>query len=143
MDWKVNKHVIIPEGTKLSERMFQYNNIVETITLPDDITFLPEYFCFGCKNLKAVLGGRNVKVVSYNTFENCSQLHHLDFIPKIGYRAYDRFSKEYNLKIVRELRITDFCNSYLMNNKQYGYVLHKQNEEYLIWNITAKNMFML
>lgn len=39
MDWKVNKHVIIPEGTKLSERMFQYNNIVETITLPDDITF--------------------------------------------------------------------------------------------------------
>jgi len=137
MDWKVNKHVIIPEGTKLSERMFQYNNIVETITLPDDITFLPAYFCFGCKNLKAVLGGRNVKVVSYNTFENCSQLHHLDFIPKIGYRAYDRFSKEYNLEIVRELRITDFCNSYL-NKKQYGYVLHKQNEEYLIWNITAK-----
>lgn len=138
MDWKVNKHVIIPEGTKLSERMFQYNNIVETITLPDDITFLPEYFCFGCKNLKAVLGGRNVKVVSYNTFENCSQLHHLDFIPKIGYWAYDRFSKEYNLKIVRELRITDFCNSYSMNDKQYGYVLHKQNNEYLIWNITAK-----
>ena len=30
MDWKDNKHVIIPEGTKLSERMFQYNNIVET-----------------------------------------------------------------------------------------------------------------
>lgn len=138
MDWKVNKHVIIPEGIKLFERMFQYNNIVETITLPDDITFLPKYFCFGCKNLKAVLGGRNVKVVSYNTFENCSQLHHLDFIPKIGYWAYDRFSKEYNLKIVRELRNTDFCNSYSINDKQYGYVLHKQNNEYLIWNITAK-----
>lgn len=138
MDWKVNKHVIIPEGTKLSERMFQYNNIVETITLPDDITFLPEYFCFGCKNLKAVLGGRNVKVVRYNTFESCSQLHHLDFIPQIGYQNYDRFSKEYSLKVVRELRITDFCNNYLMNDKQYGYVLYKQNEEYLIWNITAK-----
>lgn len=55
IDWKINKHVIIPEGIKLTERMFQYNNIVETITLPDNITFLPDYFCCDCKNLKAVL----------------------------------------------------------------------------------------
>ena len=63
IDWKINKHVIIPEGIKLTERMFQYNNIVETITLPDNITFLPDYFCCDCKNLKAVLGGHNVKII--------------------------------------------------------------------------------
>ena len=50
-DWKKNKHVIIPQGTKLTERMFQRNHMVETITLPDDIDSLPEYFCFDCKRL--------------------------------------------------------------------------------------------
>ena len=138
MDWKNNKNVIVPTGTRLSERMFQYNHIVETITLPDDITFLPEYFCFGCNNLKAIYGGHNVKIVSYNTFNNSPKLHHIDFIPKIGYRIYDSYSKKHSLKVVRELKIADFTNGYLIDKKQFGYVIHKQNDEYLIWDVTAK-----
>lgn len=90
-------------------------------------------FVLVVKNLKAIFGGRNVKIVSHNTFRDSLQLHHLDFIPQIGY--FDRFSKE--LEIVRELEISDFSSS-LMNRKQFGYVLHKQKDEYLIWNITAK-----
>ena len=136
MDWKKNKHVIIPEGTNLSERMFQNNNIVETITLPDDITFLPDYFCFNCKNLKAIFGGHNVKIISNNTFENSTQLHHLDFIPQIGYPIYNRLTKKYSLHIVRELEISDFSNTY--GKKQFGYILHKQKDECIIWNINAK-----
>lgn len=57
-DWKRNKYVVIPQGTKIKERMFQGNKIVETIVVPDDVTFLPEYFCFNCPNLKAILGGK-------------------------------------------------------------------------------------
>lgn len=138
MDWRINKHVIIPKGIKLTERMFQDNNIVETITLPDDITFLPAYFCCNCENLKAVLGGHNVKIISNFSFRNCRQLYHFDFIPQIGYPVYDRFSKKYSLKIVRALKINDFIDDYLMKEKQFGYVLHKQKSEYLIWNITEK-----
>ena len=117
-----------------------FNTIIllKTITLPDDITFLPAYFCFGCKNLKSILGGHNVKIVSYNTFENCTKLHHLDFIPQIGCQTFDRFSKEYSIKIIRELKISDFGNGYLIGNKQFGYILHKQKDECLIWNITTK-----
>ena len=63
-DWKKNKHVVIPQGTKLTERMFQRNHSVETITLPDDIDSLPDYFCFDCKRLKAIYGGRNIKIIS-------------------------------------------------------------------------------
>lgn len=88
--------------------------------------------------MKAIFGGHNVKMVNYNTFNNSPQLHHFDFIPKIGYRTYDSFSKEYSLKNVRELKITDFTNCYLIDKKQLGYVIHKQNDEYLIWNVTAK-----
>jgi len=138
IDWKINKHVIIPEGIKLTERMFQYNNIVETITLPDNITFLPDYFCCDCKNLKAVLGGHNVKIISHYSFRNCRELYHFDFIPQIGYPVYDKFSKKYSLNVVRELKINDLIDEYLIKKKQFGYVLHKQKNEYLIWNLTEK-----
>ena len=119
--------MIIPEGTNLSERMFQNNNIVETITLPDDITFLPDYFCFNCKNLKAIFGRHNVKIISNNTFENSTQLHHLDFIPQIGYPIYNRLTKKYSLHIVRELEISDFSNTYGKNNLGIFYINKKMN----------------
>ena len=159
MDWKVNKHVIIPEGTKLSERMFQYNNIVETITLPNDVTFLPDYFCFGCKNLKAILGGENIKAVGYRVFEDSPKLHHLDFTPQIGHyttcprirQPIQRHSRPINidfdrpytprkasLEIHGELNVHHFGTEGVIDNLQSGYVLHKQNDEYLIWNVTAK-----
>ena len=141
-DWKKNKHVVIPQGTKLTERMFQCNHSVETITLPDDIDSLPDYFCFDCKRLKAIYGGRNIKIIRPNTFKCSLQLHHLDFIPQIGYKPYYDLTcfKDYAIKnwikIVRELKSEDFDDNY--QRKQFGYILYKQNNEYLIWNITKK-----
>ena len=72
-DWKKNKHVIIPQGTKLTERMFQRNHMVETITLPDDIDSLPEYFCFDCKRLKAIYGGLSFPDFSRRFFASLAE----------------------------------------------------------------------
>lgn len=139
IDWKDNKNVIIPQGTKLTERMFQYNNMVETITLPDDVVCLPEYFCFGCKNLQAIFGGHNIKIIRYNTFEGSIKLHHLEFIPQIGYQTYNRGAlNECSIKVVRELKTCDFEDYYSKGKLQYGYVLHRQKNEYLFWNISEK-----
>lgn len=139
IDWKDNKHVIIPQGTRLSERMFERNHIVETITLPDDIDSLPNFFCHDCKRLRAIYGGRNIKIVCRDTFKGCLQLHHLDFIPQIGCKTYkNRYSKEYSIEIIRELKSEDFGHCYQSNPKQFGYILHKQDKEYLIWDIIEK-----
>lgn len=137
-DWKRNKYVVIPQGTKIKERMFQGNKIVETIVVPDDVTFLPEYFCFNCPNLKAILGGKNVKAISYNSFVESTNLHHLDFIPQIGYKRYDPTTKGFVTQIIRNLRINDFDFSYESCKDAFGYIIHKQRNEYLIWDIKNK-----
>ena len=137
-DWKRNKYVVIPQGTEIKERMFQGNKIVETIVIPDDITFLPEYFCFNCPNLKAILGGKNVKAISHNSFVESINLHHLDFIPQIGYKRYDPTIKGFAIRIIRNLRINDFDFSYESQKDAFGYIIHKQRDEYLIWDIKNK-----
>lgn len=137
-DWKRNKYVVIPKGTDIKERMFQGNNIVETIVIPDDVTFLPDYFCFDCPNLKAVLGGKNVKAISHNTFEESTNLLHLDFIPQIGYEKYNPKTKRFAIEIIRNLRISDFDFSFESRKDSFGYIIHKQRNEYLIWDIKNK-----
>lgn len=130
-DWEINRNVTIPEGVELVERMFQYQ-AVETITLPEDVDFLPDYFCSSCSNLRAIFGGRNIKMIGYGAFNGCEQLHHLDFMPQaIGSQSWDK-----SLKSICELRPSDLGRHYTRSG--FGYVLRREKGAYLIWNVTNR-----
>ncbi len=130
-DWEINRNITIPEGVELAEYKFQ-RHTVETITLPEDVDFLPDYFCSGCHNLRAIFGGRNIKMIGYGAFDGCEQLCHLDFMPQaIGSQSWDK-----SLESIRELLPSDLGRDYARSG--FGYVLRREKEAYLIWNVTNR-----
>ena len=75
--------------------IFELARALETVTLSDDVTAIPQGMFSGCVNLKAVYGGKNITVINNSAFYACSSLEYFEFgenVEKIGNSVFAKCS---------------------------------------------------
>ena len=91
------KNVTIPETvdghsiTVVGHSIFQANDNIESVTLPDTVTEIQDYAFSTCKNLTKVNIPEGVKTIGQNAFWNCQKLEEITLpstLKKIDWYAF-------------------------------------------------------
>ena len=70
-----SKDVVIPDDiVSISERLFEDNSKIKTLTIGNGITEIPINMCSNCSSLTSVMIGDNVVNINKNAFRYCSNL---------------------------------------------------------------------
>lgn len=65
--------IVIPDGVvEIGEGVFQGNETIETVTMPDSVLRIQMGAFLECKNLKSVRFSRFLEEIGYRAFESCS-----------------------------------------------------------------------
>ena len=66
----------IPKGCTLKSSVFtmelSWNSKLETVTLPEGLVIIPDYFFFGCRKLANINFPSTLKYIGYNAFYDCA-----------------------------------------------------------------------
>lgn len=78
-----DKNVVIPseiDGVtveKIGKEAFSYCNIIETVVLPDTVTYINEKAFYGCSNLESIVIPMSVELLGADAFSDCKSLKRL------------------------------------------------------------------
>ena len=104
-----NPIVIIPKKiNRINEDAFYSNNVIEEVTIHNDVDFIGDSAFYNCNKLKKIVIGRGVKKILDSTFYNCSSLEDIKFgseIVSISDSAFYNCSNIKKINFSKELRI--------------------------------------
>ena len=110
------KAVVIPktiEGVPVTSVLFSFmNSDIESIILPDSITFLEENSFSNCEKLHTVVLSKNLQQIRTNSFKNCKNLQNISLpskLTEIGPYAFSGCESLKEIKIPKTVTKIGMC----------------------------------
>ncbi len=85
------KSIVLPRGSEYGFGMFGNCISLEEITLPDDMSYIPQSFFFNCISLTELTVPASVQIIEYEAFAGCINLEKLvlpEGLLEIDYEAF-------------------------------------------------------
>ena len=86
--------VTIPEGVSISSEAFHGCIGLRSVTLPENLSVIPDDAFYGCENLVSVTIPKNVRTISTSAFSRCKRLQNVTFedgskLSEIGHCVFE------------------------------------------------------
>ena len=94
---KIKQVIIPPSVTRIEDCAFNDSGL-ESIEIPDSVTFLGQEAFRYCEYLKSVKIGEGIDRLNAYTFKNCHNLEHLEISAYLKSADYDCFVECYSLR---------------------------------------------
>lgn len=78
--------------TKIGRSLFRGNSILEDVTLPEQLTRIPDYLFCNCSNLRSITMPDSVKSIGTRAFYECTKLKNINFSKSLKYITIAAFA---------------------------------------------------
>lgn len=90
--YKIPNTVANAPVTKIGRSLFRGNSILKDVTLPEQLTRIPDYLFCNCSNLHSVTMPDSVKSIGTRAFYECTKLKNINFSKNLKYITIAAFA---------------------------------------------------